>query len=768
MISVSPPPEYAFVGNPVFVTVTADRSDHTILLDVVRGATVIYTAAAPSVVGQQNINISEILESFIFRPLPWPLPAERVSGIANWLTSYYIEVREMAGATMVDFYTSPIRYACPGALPDNIYKPLAAANTDIFTERLFNPAVNRFMTVYAGADASEIVLPECAPAILSFIVKAGETMTLTMPENQTYDFTFENTALYLINLSEALSARDTASVRFGTGKTITIRFEPLVASWPVRAWLFLNHFGVFEPFFTTGRFQSFISRPDNPARRYVPALDAFRPIGLPSTRENKIKFNSGNQTPANMKIFSLFAISDLVFLIVGAAVVYYVITQAVERLSADDNREPNGEDLEGQPSAVDPDTPVFIDKIAIFTITPIRADLPWTAGETIMTVSSVVNGKPADWTFEYTPTLHMALNALVVKISDTELKVTYPVNGSASWRSGAIRLTQTATGDVITADLVQKYTQRIFYIDPNALTVQPLAGMRYVTVTNTADGGEQLGWSIRQQDDPGVTWCSAEKISDTQARISWASNPSNIARGPIIFLCQSTEFDSAVTALELKQLASGSPSDVYDFRIHDSGGWISSDGVDGRYVLNLPSSARNYFPIGIISTRNENMQPWSPIIIPPIITFHQQSGNEMVISLAENLSEENKAGVIVFQQSGSDAYLYLTVNQAAPGEVLYNFFIQGGHFHFEEPGVLTRTIISSSSERTAEPWVIDHIEYIDGGQGWFQTQITATDLSVTVTSENPSTVRRWARIYLRQTNSGLTDSRNITHAGTNG
>jgi hypothetical protein len=349
-LSVIPPPEFAHVNNPVFVSVAADNAAHTILVDIYHQDRVIYTASAQAGNGTRRFNIAEILQTIVQTPLPWPAPDNLVSSIANWLAEYRLEVREMEGATAVAVWTSRTLYAVPGGIDDELFLELSAAGTDIFQTRLLNPAANRFLTVYADVADSVITLPENPSlviprsSLLYFIAKPGESLQIEVA-SAVYDYSLTDTSLYCINPAAIQANGFTA--RFGPSAfPVTVNFSAPIKSWPVRTWLFLNHFGVFESYLTTGRAKSSVTRPDHPASRYVPDLDKFYDIDLGSKPVETVSLNSGFTNAAGMQLLRRFVMSDCIFLLSSQSFLSCYIIKQADRIFADDSLEPHSTDLQ--------------------------------------------------------------------------------------------------------------------------------------------------------------------------------------------------------------------------------------------------------------------------------------------------------------------------------------------------------------------------------------------------------------------------------------
>jgi len=351
---VIPPPEFVLVGNPVFVTVTSDNPGNpTIMVDVYHNDKIIYTASAHLLwngeKAEASINISEILQSIVVTPLPYPSQPSILSQISNWLTTYQLTIREIIDETQISIWSSDTLYAVPGSIDDELFSQLVAQKTDIFQSRLLNPAANRFLTVYAETNESIITIPTpnnpANPAnpenqgCLFFLATAGEYLKIEEIETNTiHNFTFHAPALYCINLSllnhypsiftfsqpsqpspksqpSQSSQQSQPSQPSQQSLPITIHLVPPEASWPLRTWLFLNHFGVFETFISTGRAQTSITRPENIASRYIPNLDAFHAIDLPSKPIETIKLPTGFTNARRMNIIRHFSMSDCIYLI---------------------------------------------------------------------------------------------------------------------------------------------------------------------------------------------------------------------------------------------------------------------------------------------------------------------------------------------------------------------------------------------------------------------------------------------------------------------
>ena len=183
---------------------------------------------------------------------------------------------------------------------------LAATGSNIFQTKLLNPAANRFMLARANNQQSKIENQKCEiwfyknePAILHFMAVKGETLHIEF-DGGTYDFTFAYDALYLLNISN-IRARypdaDNFITSFNGGAIVNCQLSIVNSSWPVRTFLFRNHYAVYEPFTTTGRAQRNITRPENTAQRYIPSIDDFKTIDHPSTPVQTLSLSAGYQNP---------------------------------------------------------------------------------------------------------------------------------------------------------------------------------------------------------------------------------------------------------------------------------------------------------------------------------------------------------------------------------------------------------------------------------------------------------------------------------------
>ena len=396
-IIVQSPPKFSHVGNPVFLTVTADNpvnpaNQTTILIDIYHNDQIIYTAAAPSAYGTQKINIAEILQTIVVTPLPFlpqsspPSQMPLLSIITNWLSAYYLIVRQLNGATQIDTWTSDTLYAVPGSIDPELFLSLADQNTNIFQSRLFNSEANRFLTVYADTNDTTITFPNLGNPenpenlgnlgnlCLFFIATSSESLHIELIDTGvTHDFTFTQSALYCINLSilnfQPLRCTfSQSSNQSNPSISVEIQFETPPSSWNLREWLFLNHFGVFETFISTGRVQTSVTRPENTASRYIPALDAFHNIDLPSKPIETIKLPTGFTNARGMNLFRHFALSEQIYLIENIEsidlhrsnrLIYYIVKSSAPVIIHDDMRQPASADLELERSIRQAIFPVF-------------------------------------------------------------------------------------------------------------------------------------------------------------------------------------------------------------------------------------------------------------------------------------------------------------------------------------------------------------------------------------------------------------------------
>jgi hypothetical protein len=136
------------------------------------------------------------------------------------------------------------------------------------------------------------------------------------------------------------------NVRFNNAPfAVTVQFEAPVTSWHVRSWLFLNHFGVFESYLTTGRAKTSVTRPEHTAARYMPELDKFYDIDLGSKPVETISLPSGLTNAAGMRLLRHFALSDCIFLPSASSTVASYIIKQSDRIIADDMFEPSSSDM---------------------------------------------------------------------------------------------------------------------------------------------------------------------------------------------------------------------------------------------------------------------------------------------------------------------------------------------------------------------------------------------------------------------------------------
>jgi len=380
-LTVISPPKFSHVGNPVFLTVTADNPANpanlgTILVDVYHNDQIIYTAAALSAYGTQKINIAEILQTIVATPLLFPPPATILSTITNWLADYQITVSQINGETLIDAWTSDTLYAVPGAIDPELFLELAARNDNIFQSRFLNPDANRFLTVYAHADAAIITFPSTplnSPSLLFFIATPSDYLNIEdLDHDASHNFSFSQIALCCINLSvlNFRSPRFTfsqSSNQSNPSISVDIQFQTPAASFPIRTWLFLNHFGVFETFISTGRLQTSVTRPENAASRYIPALDAFHNIDLPSPPVETVKLPTGFTNAHGMNLLRHFALSEQIYLIENIEsidshrsnrLIYYIVKNSAPVIIHDDMRQPASADLQLVRSIREPVTPV--------------------------------------------------------------------------------------------------------------------------------------------------------------------------------------------------------------------------------------------------------------------------------------------------------------------------------------------------------------------------------------------------------------------------
>ena len=411
----------------------------------------------------------------------------------------------MIAETVADEWSSDVLYAVPGGIDPELFLQLSAAGTNIFQSRLLNPDANRFLTVYAEKDENMITLPSLPPLsktffpfsspcggspegdggcggspegeggcgegsgvrFLFFIALPGESLHIE-PETETqdsYDFPFVYPALYCLNLSSLISCR---ALSFNSSPfAVTVRFETPPASWPLRSWLFLNHFGVFETFLTTGRAQTSISRPENAASRYIPSLDAFHDVDLPSKPVETIKLPSGLTNRQNMQVLRHFSTSDCIYLISrtenllegapspllwrgaggevrGVRLIYYLIKQSSALIFNDDAPEPISADLELTRSIREPVPPEYGsiegDNMEML-VSPNSIHENANEGTTVCSVASKVYNMDVDWSARVTMG---AAWLSVQKISQSVLHIIRQENPTNLERIGRIIATNLA------------------------------------------------------------------------------------------------------------------------------------------------------------------------------------------------------------------------------------------------------------------------------------------------------------------------------------
>jgi hypothetical protein len=766
-ISVIPPPEFAHVNNPVFVSVAADNAGHTILVDIYQQGWLLYTASAQAGTGIQRFNIAEILQTIVQTPLPWPMPDNPVFSIVNWLAEYRLEVREMEGATAVAAQSSGTLYAVPGGVDDDLFLELSAAGTDIFQTRLLNPAANRFLTVYAGKDDPVITLPDnptlaTHQTTLFFMAKAGETLRIEQPSTgQPFDYTFAFPSLYCVNLSR-LPAQAPALFTFNSSKVITVGFEAPATSWPLRTWLFLNHFGVFEPFVTTGRAQTSVTRPDNTASRYIQELDAFHDIDLPSKPVETIKFPSGYTNRNTMQALRHLSLSDWLYLVVGLSLVYYFFRQA-SRIIADDSLEPHSIDLEATRSIREPLTPVYGDSLVVLYIDPAKNTLDWRPGEVALRVVSIYDGQPAGWSVSYAAATPegSALSATVTRVDNDTIHVTYPVNHSMFWHSGIITVTQDTSGATATADLTQKGVGLEMLISPNLVDADAEAGTAVCAVTSKTDGVD-VDWSAEVT--MGADWLSVQKISQTELRIIRQANTSNVKRvGQVLGINTEGWHDT----VDFYQAANSTPDDVYVFSLATSG-FVSKhpdapDGETGWYECNIPADGNGTIFIPVTSTKNGVPCPWFIPHQTPGFNAVIESGN-LSITPADNTSTEPVVYNANLWQEGSDYNFLFFAYQDGKEAPSYTFRIESvENMNFPKTAESQSLHVISNSGASYVDWTVE-IQFFEGGAGWLSVIRDGENVKATTLSNNNSGARRRAVFLLKQAGSGLIDSRSVTQA----
>ena len=765
MLSVTPPSEYSHVDNPVFVIARASTPAATIFLDIIHHGEIIYAGSALASSGVQRFNISDILKPLVQVPLPWPPPDNILSGILNHSSSYRFELREVVDNTVIDSYASPNLIAVAGGVPAVEFMELSLAGTDIFAKRLLNPSANRFLLARAKATDSEITLYTNEPGLLFFLAKAGETLNLSFTGGN-YNFTITYPALYLLNLNAItalnpqLSTLNSILVRFGVGREITIRRVAPLSSWKIRTWLFRNQWSVFEPITTTGRAQEFATRPANTARRCLPEIDDFRSIDLPSEPVSTMKLSSGYQLQKYyMELFKNFALSDIVFLVAAGGVLVYYMVKPASRLFSDDENAPAPIDIDLEQSVRKPDAPVYGDENTVFYIDPAESIFGWQPGELLLRVVSLFDGAPTGWTIEYTPATPEgnALHAAVTKIDNETIKVVYPVNQSIFWHSGTITATQESSGAKAVSALRQNGNGNVLTVSPDIFQVTFEPGTSGCVVTAVAEGVPVDWFATVIQ---GSDWCTAEKISQTELRITRLKNDSNTNRLALIAVRVDGDlFLNPVHNVEFTQLANPVPENIYEFALDTSG--IVRKLPDGDYECNIPATGNGTIVIPVTSTVNGNACVWSIDTQLPGLNAVNSSGN-LSITPNDNTSEAPRSFGIRLRQAGSDKNFTFAAHQDGKETPNYSFRIEGENMQFSGTAASEQSlhIVSSSGSQYAD-WEITQIQFIDGGTGWLSAIRNGEYLKVNTLSANSTGTRRFATVHIQQIGSGLVEARSV-------